>query len=617
MCGIVGYVGQNEALPFLLDGLRRLEYRGYDSAGIAVLSPTGPIQVHKRQGKLDRLLESLEDTRLTGHLGIGHTRWATHGAPTTSNAHPHIDTAGRIVVVHNGIIENYSGLRAGLKSRGHRFLSETDTEVLPHLIEEAYADASSDGDIEPADAFVSAVRQALQGVEGAYALAAFTVDAPEVLVAARHFSPLVVGVGEGANFVASDIPALLHQTRTVMPLEDGEIAVITPGSLQVTDMSGAQITREPMEVTWDSAAAEKAGYRHFVRKEIDEQPRALADTLRGRLTGSSIHIPELDTLPVDRIRSVYCVAAGTSLYAGLVGKMLLERWSRLPVEVAVASELRYGDPVLDPETLVLCISQSGETADTLAAMRLANEAESPTLAVTNVVGSSIARGSSATLYLQVGPEIGVVATKTFTGQLAVLALLAAELGRRRGALTSAEVAAIAEELREIPEYVANVIDTEEEARKVAERIRDCHSAFFFGRRFGYPVALEGALKLKEISYIHAEGYPAGELKHGPIAMLEPAIPVVAVATQGTTYDKVISNIEEVRARSARVYAVANDGDSRIADLAEHVFRVPRVREELAPFVDVIPLQLLAYHTAVALGRDVDQPRNLAKSVTVE
>jgi len=617
MCGIVGYVGHSQALPFLVEGLKRLEYRGYDSAGIAVLPEGGPVEVHKREGKLARLVEALAGQDPRGTLGIGHTRWATHGAPTTPNAHPHVDNRGRIVVVHNGIIENYSRLRADLIARGHRFASETDTEVLPHLIEEAYTAIREQNYTSPGDAFAEAVRRALREVEGAYALAAFVQDAPDTLVAARQFSPLIVGLGEGENFVASDIPALLSQTRRVQPLEDGEVAVLTPERVEVTDLAGTPLDRPPMTVNWDAAAAEKGGYDHFVRKEIDEQPRALADTLRGRLMGGTIQLPEIDALAIEEARSVYCVAAGTSFYAGLVGKLLLERWARLPVEVAVASELRYGDPVLGPDSLVILITQSGETADTIAAMRQAREAGAPTLAVTNVVGSSVTRVSDATLFLQVGPEIGVVATKTFTGQLAILTLLAAELGRRRGTLDEGAVRAIADELRSVPENIATVLADEPHIESVAREVADRRSMFFFGRGFSYPVALEGALKLKEISYIHAEGYPAGELKHGPIAMLDPSIPVFAVATASPTYEKTISNIEEVRARKARVVAIATAGDTNIPDLAEHVFYVPSVREELSPLVAVVPTQLFAYHVAVALGRDVDQPRNLAKSVTVE
>jgi glucosamine--fructose-6-phosphate aminotransferase (isomerizing) len=621
MCGIVGYTGHRDAVPILIEGLRRLAYRGYDSAGVAVLASDGRIDVRKRRGKLGRLEDALQDSPPSGVLGIAHTRWATHGPPTTPNAHPHLTEDGRIAVVHNGIIENYLELRAELAARGHEFASDTDTEVIVHLIEDYFERTLEVGRTSPeagrASAFIGAVRRALGRLEGSYALAAFVSDEPGLIIAARHFSPLVVGLGKGQNYLASDIPALLAETREVIPLEDDEVAVVTAEGVALQDLEGRPVNRESMHVTWDAAAAEKGGYEHFVRKEIDEQPTAIAETLRGRLAGDQLVMPELDELDLKRINRVYMLAAGTSLYAGLVGKLQLERWARLPVEVAYASELRYGDPVLGPETLVVLVSQSGETADTLAAAGSAREAGAPTLAITNVVGSSLTRVADATLYLQVGPEIGVVATKTFTGQLALLTVLAAELGRRRGVLPAQEVRDIALQLRKVPEAVATALESEPAIREVAQSLAGRRSMFFIGRRFGHPVALEGALKLKEISYIHAEGYPAGELKHGPIAMLEPAIPVFAIATSSPTYDKLVSNIEEVRARGVEVTAIATEGDERISWHAEHVFYVPHVREELAPMVDVVPTQLFAYHVAVALGRDVDKPRNLAKSVTVE
>ncbi len=626
MCGIVGYVGGREATPILMAGLRRLEYRGYDSAGVAIRRGDGGIDIRKHEGKLARLAQALAADPLPpgGSLGLGHTRWATHGPPTTRNAHPHPDEAERLAVVHNGIIENHAALRAELTARGHVFRSETDTEVIAHLVEEAYRDAPGEptpahwlDDDPPGERLAAAVRSALGRLDGAYALAVIAADAPDVIVAARKFSPLVVGIGDGESFLASDVPALLPETRRVLFVEDGEMAVLRPTGVRIVDADGAPVDRAPTAIAWDAAAAEKGGYAHFVRKEIDEQPRAMADTLRGRLVGDTVRLDELEGLDVAAVRRAYVVACGSSLYAGLVAKGWLERWARLPVEVAAASELRYGDPVLGADSLVVLISQSGETADTLAALRRAREAGAPTVAVTNVVGSSIARGAGATLFLNVGPEIGVVATKSFTGQLAVLALLAAWIGHRRGHLSAQDAADIARDLRRVPELMARALDLEAVVAEAAARHAHRRSMFFVGRGFGHPVALEGALKLKEISYLHAEGYAAGELKHGPIAMLDPDIPVFAVATAGPTYDKLRSNIEEVRARDATVIAVVTEGDTGVAPLAEVVFEVPALRDDLSPFVTVIPTQLFAYHAALALGRDVDQPRNLAKSVTVE
>jgi glucosamine--fructose-6-phosphate aminotransferase (isomerizing) len=618
MCGIVGYVGARDALPFLMEGLGRLEYRGYDSAGVAIVSGDDLV-VRKEAGKLLALRERLAENPPAGAPGIGHTRWATHGVPSTPNAHPHTDCSGRLAVVHNGIIENHAALRAELVARGHQFDSDTDTEVIAHLIEEAWGAGRANGaaGLSAAEALGRAVRQTLLRLEGAYALVVVSADAPGALVAARHFSPLVLGLGEDEQYVASDIPALLSETRRVLTMDDGEVAVLTAEGVSLTNLAGTAVTREPFVVDWDAAAAQKGGYPHFVLKEIEEQPTALADTLRGRLVGDTVQLPELDGLALAQVQRVLLVAAGSSFYAGLLGKLWIERWAALPVEVAIASELRYGDPVLGPEVLAVFISQSGETADTLAALRRAKAAQSPCVALTNVVGSSITRPADATLFLQVGPEVGVVATKTFTGQLALLTLLAAELGRRRQRFGLDEVAAIGHGLRAVPELMARALADNDKVAELARAFADRRSMFFLGRGFGYPVALEGALKLKEISYIHAEGYPAGELKHGPIAMLDPSIPVFAVATASPIYDKILSNLHEVRARGATVIALATEGDTAIGDAADHVLYLPTVREELMPLVAVIPLQLFAYHIAVALGRDVDQPRNLAKSVTVE
>jgi glucosamine--fructose-6-phosphate aminotransferase (isomerizing) len=616
MCGIVGYIGPRNATPILLDGLRRLEYRGYDSAGIAVLAADGQIAIHKRAGKLANLVTALKDREPSGSLGIGHTRWATHGRPTDGNAHPHTDCAGTITVVHNGIIENYALLRAQLCAEGHQFRSETDTEVLAHLIESHYCAVNGD--------LVKAVRLALARVTGSYAIAVVSQEHPDLLIGARCNGPLIVGLGKDENFLASDIPALLQHTRRVILVGEGEVVALRSTAVTIYDLAGRVIAREPITITWDVDAAEKGGYPHFVLKEIHEQPQAMRRALLGRVCNGRTHLPELDALAASgilaNISRVYVVACGTSLYAGLVSKYLIEHWARLPVELQPASEFRYGDPVIGPDTLCIAITQSGETADTLAAVRMARENGAPIITLTNVVGSAVTRLSDAVLYLQAGPEIGVVATKTFITSLAVLTLLALYLGEHRGQLKAEEHQAVLEALQGLPGQIQQILDAETASPYIAEvarKLASCHSFIFIGRGVGYPIALEGALKLKEISYIHAEGYPAGELKHGPIALLDPDTPLLAIATAGKTYDKVISNIQEVRARDARVIAVATEGDRNIAQHAEYVFTVPYAQELLTPMLTVIPLQLFAYYAAVARGCNVDQPRNLAKSVTVE
>jgi glucosamine--fructose-6-phosphate aminotransferase (isomerizing) len=628
MCGIVGYIGERSAAPILLDGLKRLEYRGYDSAGIAILTSDRRLEIHKREGKLARLMAHFNGSTPTGQLGIGHTRWATHGAPTERNAHPHTDCDERIIIVHNGIIENYASLRDELIAGGHKFRSETDTEVVAHLIEARYADTRhSEAD------FLSAVRGALKAVEGAYAIVAFSPEHPDLIVGARLFSPLVAGIGQGENYLASDIPAILRETQQALLIEDGEVVTLRPDSVKITDLDGRPIRRQPFQVTWNAEAAEKGGFQHFVIKEIYEQPESLLSTLRGRLNASrdspngrsdfpsaneaGPSLSELNSLDFSHIQRIYIVACGTSFYAGLIGKLAVERWARLPVEVAIASEFRYSQPLLDEHTLVILITQSGETADTLAGFRLARAAGSPTMALTNIVGSSITRDADVVLYLQVGPEIGVVATKTFTAQLTLLSLVALHLGTVRGTLDPSLGWSIEQEIRRLPNKVKALLALDGEIAELARKYRDSQSFFFLGRGFGYPIALEGALKLKEISYIHAEGYPAGELKHGPIAMLDPTIPVIAIATRSATYEKVISNIQEVRARSAHVIALATEGDTEICQHVDHMIYVPKTDEPLSPILNVVPLQLFAYHMAVELGCDVDQPRNLAKSVTVE
>ena len=619
MCGIVGYTGPRDAAPILLDGLRRLEYRGYDSAGIAILQADGSIAIRKNEGKLQKLVDNLNGNAPRGMLGLGHTRWATHGAPNDTNAHPHTDCAGRIAVVHNGIIENYAELRDDLRARGHSFTTETDTEVLAHLIEEELTSPltpllKGEGN---ATRLVWAVQRALKKVRGTYGIGVLDSQNPELLIGARHFSPLIVGIGDGENFIASDIPALLPHTKRVLLIEDGEIAALTRDAVHLYTLDGVEVEREPFEVNWDVQAAEKGGYPHFFLKEIHEQPAALANALRGRVDERGAHLAELDALDLARVNRVLLLACGSSFNAGLIGKRVIEEWVRVPAEAIIASEFRYASPVIDDQTLAILITQSGETADTLASMRLAISAGAQTLALTNTIGSSITRGATTVVNLHVGPEIGVVASKTFSAQVLLLELIALDWAQRRGTLDAARVAEIARQMAELPDRVEGAMGLDNQMRALAEKIWTRRSIFFFGRGFGYPTALEGALKLKEISYLHAEGYPAGELKHGPIAMLDPEIPVIAIATHSAALEKVVSNIQEVRARSAPVIALATEGDAGIAQHAQDVIYLPRVAEEFAPVVAVVPLQLLAYYVALKRGCDVDQPRNLAKSVTVE
>jgi glucosamine--fructose-6-phosphate aminotransferase (isomerizing) len=621
MCGIVGYVGPQNAMPILLDGLQRLEYRGYDSAGIAVLSAEGVLQVTKRAGKLANLRSALAGAESAGTMGIGHTRWATHGRPNDANAHPHADCSGAISVIHNGIIENYAELREELLTGGHVFRSETDTEVLAHLIEEHLK--TTQGDL------FKAVRLALGRITGSYAIGVVSRAHPATIIGARCNVPLIVGLGEGEQFLASDIPALLPHTRQVLMLEEGEVVRLVPDGVTITDLAGRTVEREPMRITWDAQAAEKGGYPHFVLKEIHEQPDAVHRALLGRVvehaSGLELRLPELEALEasgaLDGVRRIAILACGSSAYAGLVGKYAIEQWARLPVEIHIASEFRYADPVLGPDVLCVAITQSGETADTLAATRLAREGGAPIIAISNAVGSAITRAADAVLYLQAGPEIGVVATKTFVTTVTVLYLLGLHLARRRATLAAGQLDETLAALLMLPNQMQGVLERSTEEgdpiAAAAEGLATCQSFMFIGRGVGYPIALEGALKLKEISYIHAEGYPAGELKHGPIALLDPDTPLLAVATESRTYDKVISNIQEVRARDARVIAVATEGDTGIHRHADDVFYVPWVPELLSPLVTVLPLQLLAYHAAVVRGCNVDQPRNLAKSVTVE
>jgi glutamine---fructose-6-phosphate transaminase (isomerizing) len=613
MCGIVGYVGTRDVSPILLDGLKRLEYRGYDSAGVAVRTSDGRLEIHKTQGKLKQLVEMLDGNAPRGTLGIGHTRWATHGVPNDVNAHPHGDCSGNLAVIHNGIVENFAELRAALLARGHRFVSETDTEVLAHLTEEEFEKRGAQSEL----ALIDATRAALKQVRGAYSIGLLDARVPNLMIGARHFSPLVVGMGEGENLLASDIPALLAHTRRALVIEDGELVALTPEAVRIYTLDGEVVEREPFEVTWNVESAEKGGYPHFFLKEINEQPSALANALRGRIDPTCPELPELDAIDFGRVERVHVVACGTSYHSGLVAKLALEQWARVPVQVEIGSEYRYASPVVDDRTLALFITQSGETADTLASLRLARESGAQTLALTNVVGSSITRGADAVVYLRVGPEICVVATKTFTSQVALLELIALYWATKRGSVDDAQRSELLAALDRLPDLIEGALGTENQVKRLAQKLYDRRSCFFFGRGFGFPAALEGALKLKEVSYIHAEGYAAGELKHGPIAMLDPDIPVIAIATASATHAKVVSNIQEVRARRAPVIAIATEGDLQTAEHADEVIYVPHSPEALTPILAVIPLQLLSYHIALARGCDVDQPRNLAKSVTVE
>jgi glutamine---fructose-6-phosphate transaminase (isomerizing) len=611
MCGIVGYAGQRQALPILLAGLRRLEYRGYDSAGVAVLDG-GRVRVVRKAGKLEALERELggEDA-LEGRTGIGHTRWATHGAPTDRNAHPHLDCGGRVAVIHNGIIENFYSLRAELEADGHTLASQTDTECVAHLVEAELAGGL---------AFPDAVRAALRRLEGSFALAVLHQGDPGVVVGAKRDLPLVAGRADGQTFVASDFAAFLDQTKDGVILEDDQVAVVTPERLDVTDLDGNPVEPYEHHVDWDLSAAEKGGYDHFMLKEMHEQPLAIKQTLEGRTDpGGHLLLDEL-RMSEDELREVdkvFVVACGTAYHAGMVAKYAIEHWTRLPVEIEIASEFRYRDPVLDRNTLVIAISQSGETADTLAAVRYARRQRARVLTVSNTVGASIPRESDAVLYTRAGPEVCVAATKTFATQLAAMYLVGLYLAQVRGTMFVDEVAAVVRELEGVPAKLQLCLDRADQVRKVAESYAEARDWLFLGRHVGYPIALEGALKLKEISYVHAEGYPAAELKHGPIALIEDGTPVVVVHPSSHIYAKMLTNIQEVASRGATIIAIATDGDRQVAAHAAHVLRVPATAQLLSPLVCLVPLQLLAYHVAVARGCPIDKPRNLAKSVTVE
>ncbi len=609
MCGIVGYVGNAQAAPFLLDGMSKLEYRGYDSAGIAVYEK-GKIRVEKCVGRLDALRHKLEGRMPEGSMGIGHTRWATHGRPSDRNSHPHTDESGDFVVVHNGIIENYLMLKEKLIAKGQKFSSDTDTEIVAHLFADFY-----EGDME------EAVKKVLKTIEGSYSLVFMCASEPDKLICTKKDNPLIIGLGEGENFIASDIPAIIAKTRRTYIMSDGEIATVTKDGVWVQDINGTPITKKVFEVNWNAEAAEKGGFEHFMLKEIYEQPKAIKDTMRGRLAekGTEINFTELGWTPEDftGISKIFIVACGTAYHAGIVGKYYLENLARIPVEVDIASEFRYRSPLVDANCLTIVISQSGETIDTLAALKEAKRLGSRTLAVTNVVGSSIAREADQVVYTYAGPEIAVASTKAYTTQLLVMLMLAVYVGRLRGTLDGNKADALAKGLHKVPEQLHDMLENVDQIKVFARHYGSSLDAFFLGRSLDYAVALEGALKLKEISYIHAEAYAAGELKHGTLALIVEGVPVIVLATQEDVYDKTVSNLQEVKAREAMVIAIALEGDDSIAKYADHVIYIPRADKELAPILAVLPLQLLAYYAALTRGCDVDKPRNLAKSVTVE
>ena len=611
MCGIVGYVGPRQCVDLIVDGLRKLEYRGYDSAGVAVVGGAG-LTVKRAKGKLANLVTLLRDAPLAGCTGIGHTRWATHGRPSDENAHPH--SYGGVAVVHNGIIENHLELKAALSAQGHRFKSETDTEIFAHLIAGALEDGKRD--------LREAVHAALQKVRGTYAIAVVSEKRPDEIVAAKNASPLVVGYGKGESFLASDVPAILEHTREVVYLEEGELAVLSPKGISLYGRSGEPLTRKPRRIEWSAVAAEKDGHKHFMHKEIFEQPRAVADTIRGRasLEQGDVVLDGME-LPEDYVRSlqrIVIVACGTSSHAGLAGRTMIETLAKIPTQVELGSEFRNREPLVDDKTLCLAITQSGETADTLAAVKMAKAKGARAFAICNVVGSAVSREcDGGTLFTRAGPEIGVASTKAFTTQLVGLFLFAVRLGRLRGTLTAEQGREQLEALQHLPLWMEQMIRQEAALMPVAKKCAAARDVLFLGRGNQFPVALEGALKLKEISYIHAEGYAAGEMKHGPIALIDEQMPVVVLATKEPAYEKTLGNIEEVRARGGHVYAVVSEGDTHAASLAEVAITVPLAPPLLAPLLSIIPLQFLAYHVADLKGTDVDQPRNLAKSVTVE
>jgi glucosamine--fructose-6-phosphate aminotransferase (isomerizing) len=615
MCGIVGYVGDKPLLPVIMEGLRKLEYRGYDSAGVAVVK-NGEMLIRRSAGKLSRLDDVLAGDPIDGEFGIGHTRWATHGRPTEENAHPHRDCTGRIVVVHNGIVENYLELKRELTAKGHTFVTETDTEIVAHLVEE---EGRGDG-------LAAAVRRALGRLRGLFALVLISADEPNTIVTVRNGPPVVVGLGKDEFFVASDIPAILSHTRDVVFLDDREIAIVTKAGVTFTDFSGARIAKEPRHVTWDPVMAEKAGFPHFMLKEIYEQPWAVRETVLGRTSAESgrvyLHEMELDDAALRAIDRIIILACGTSWHAGLVGKFLIEEIARVRVEVDYSSEFRYRHPIVDEKTLVVVITQSGETADTLGGLREAKQLGAKSIAICNVVGSMATREADGTVYTHAGPEIGVASTKAFTSQLVALHLLAIALGQARGTLEPERAKRLISELEQLPVHIEHALKVDKKIKALAEALHHHRDFLYLGRGINYPIALEGALKLKEISYIHAEGYPAGEMKHGPIALIDEDLPVVAIAADDEVFEKSLGNIQEAKARGARMIVVTTESrapmfDGMLDAARDVVIAVPDAHPLLTPVLMVVPLQLLAYHVAVCRGADVDQPRNLAKSVTVE
>ena len=612
MCGIVGYTGPQSAVVPLIEGLRRLEYRGYDSAGIALGTP-GTLFIEKRAGKLVNLEESLDETLPVVHSGIGHTRWATHGGPTDRNAHPHVDNEGKLAVIHNGIIENYSALKTELESRGHTFKSETDTESVAHLLSDLRKEHKGD--------LTAAMRDAVRALRGSFTLLAIHADQPDVVVGVRRNSPLVVGVGKGENFMASDVAAFIEYTKHAIELGQDEIVTMTPTTVEITDLDGKAVKAKEYEISWDASAAQKGGFAHFMLKEIFEQPKAVADTLIGRLSDNNqILLDELH-MSADEIRSlkkITVIACGTAYHAGMVAKYAIEKWAKIPVEVEIASEFRYRDPIIDPSTLIIAISQSGETMDTLMAVRHAKAAGGRVLAICNTNSSTIPRESDAVLYTHAGPEIAVASTKALLTQIIAVYLIGLHLGQVNGSLKDTEVRDLYKELLELPGRIEQILETVEPLRALTRKFAESNTVLFLGRNIGYPVALEGALKLKELAYIHAEGFAGGELKHGPIALIDKGTPVIAILPAGHEHaldEKMLSNIQEVKARGARVIVIAEEGAH--VEGAEHVIRIPVAPALFQPVLATVPLQVFAYEMAVVRGNDVDQPRNLAKSVTVE